>query len=119
MELEVHIEPIFLTISKGADAVDAMAGIGWELKAPKILGVKLVGELKGWASPKDVILKLAGLLTGENFPSSFLCNWDVVKGGTGRIVEYFGPGVQTLSCTGMATICNMGLDLFILFHPQC
>jgi len=81
----------------GADAVDAMAGIGWELKAPKILGVKLVGELKGWASPKDVILKVAGLLT--------------VKGGTGKIIEYFGPGVETLSCTGMATICNMGAEV--------
>jgi aconitate hydratase len=81
----------------GADAVDAMSGLPWELKAPKIVGVKLVGELKGWTSPKDIILKLAGLLT--------------VKGGTGRILEYFGPGVETLSCTGMATICNMGAEI--------
>eukprot|EP00005_Dracoamoeba_jomungandri_P010177 CAMPEP_0174269874 /NCGR_PEP_ID=MMETSP0439-20130205/42587_1 /TAXON_ID=0 /ORGANISM="Stereomyxa ramosa, Strain Chinc5" /LENGTH=748 /DNA_ID=CAMNT_0015358871 /DNA_START=127 /DNA_END=2373 /DNA_ORIENTATION=- len=81
----------------GADAVDVMANIPWELKAPKILGVKLTGELKGWASPKDVILKLAGILT--------------VKGGTGYIVEYFGPGVETLSCTGMGTICNMGAEI--------
>lgn len=81
--------------NKGADAVDAMAGIGWELKSPNILGIRLTGKLRGWASPKDVILKVAGLLT--------------VKGGTGNILEYFGPGVDTLSCTGMATICNMGL----------
>lgn len=75
----------------GADAVDAMAGIGWELKQPKILGVKLIGKLQDWASPKDVILKLAGMLS--------------VRGGTGKIIEYFGEGVQSLSCTGMATIC--------------
>ncbi|KAL6707212.1 aconitate hydratase [Coniothyrium glycines] len=81
----------------GADAVDALVDAPWELKAPKILGVKLIGELSGWASPKDVILKLAGLLT--------------VRGGTGSIIEYFGPGVQTLSCTGMATICNMGAEV--------
>ncbi|EAT87749.2 hypothetical protein SNOG_05358 [Parastagonospora nodorum SN15] len=81
----------------GADAVDALVDAPWELKAPKILGVKLTGELSGWASPKDVILSLAGQLT--------------VRGGTGYIIEYFGPGVQTLSCTGMATICNMGAEV--------
>ncbi len=81
----------------GADAVDVMAGIPWELKFPKLIGVKLTGSLKGWASPKDVILKLAGILT--------------VKGGTGAIVEYFGPGVATLSCTGKGTICNMGAEI--------
>lgn len=78
----------------GADAVDALVDAPWELKAPKVLGVRLTGTLSGWASPKDVILKLAGRLT--------------VRGGTGSIIEYFGPGVGTLSCTGMATICNMG-----------
>jgi aconitase A len=77
----------------GADAVDAMVGAAWELKAPKVLGVKLVGELSGWASPKDIILYLAGQLT--------------VRGGTGYIIEYFGEGVKSLSCTGMATVCNM------------
>ena len=81
----------------GADAVDAMVDAPWELKAPRILGVKLEGQLEGWAAPKDVILKLAGLLT--------------VRGGTGFIIEYFGPGVETLSCTGMATICNMGAEV--------
>eukprot|EP00163_Fabomonas_tropica_P002467 TRINITY_DN1187_c0_g1_i2.p1 TRINITY_DN1187_c0_g1~~TRINITY_DN1187_c0_g1_i2.p1 ORF type:complete len:684 (-),score=271.68 TRINITY_DN1187_c0_g1_i2:113-2164(-) len=81
----------------GADAVDVMAGMAWELKAPKVIGVKLTGELSAWASPKDIILKLAGILT--------------VKGGTGAIVEYFGPGVQTLSATGMGTICNMGAEI--------
>ncbi|PSN63873.1 mitochondrial aconitate hydratase-like protein [Corynespora cassiicola Philippines] len=81
----------------GADAVDALVDAPWELKAPKILGVKLTGELSGWASPKDVILNLAGQLT--------------VRGGTGYIIEYFGPGVQSLSCTGMATICNMGAEV--------
>ncbi|KAJ3079618.1 aconitate hydratase, partial [Quaeritorhiza haematococci] len=81
----------------GADAVDAMAAIPWELKAPKVLGVKLTGQLDGWATPKDVILKLAGMLT--------------VQGGTGYIVEYFGPGAESLSCTGMATICNMGAEV--------
>lgn len=81
----------------GADAVDVMAGFPWELKAPKVIGVKLTGALKGWASPKDVILKVAGILT--------------VKGGTGAIVEYFGPGVETISCTGMGTICNMGAEI--------
>lgn len=81
----------------GADAVDALTGTPWELKAPKILGVKLTGHLGGWSSPKDVITKLAGLLT--------------VRGGTGYIVEYFGEGVSSLSCTGMATICNMGAEI--------
>lgn len=81
----------------GADAVDALTGTPWELKAPKILGVKLTGKLSGWASPKDVITTLAGELS--------------VKGGTGYIIEYFGEGVQSLSCTGMATICNMGAEV--------
>lgn len=81
----------------GADAVDVMADLPWELKAPKIIGVKLTGKLNGWTSPKDVILKVAGILT--------------VKGGTGAIVEYFGPGVESLSCTGMGTICNMGAEI--------
>jgi aconitate hydratase len=81
----------------GADAVDVMAGLPWELKAPKVIGVKLTGRLSKWTSPKDVILKVAGILT--------------VKGGTGAIVEYFGPGVDALSCTGMATICNMGAEI--------
>ncbi len=81
----------------GADAVDVMAGLPWELKAPKLIGVRLTGVLKGWASPKDVILKLAGILT--------------VKGGTGAIVEYFGEGVDSISCTGMGTICNMGAEI--------
>ena len=81
----------------GADAVDVMASIPWELKCPKVIGVKLTGELKGWTSPKDIILKVAGILT--------------VKGGTGAIVEYFGPGVDSISCTGMATICNMGAEI--------
>ena len=81
----------------GADAVDAMVGAAWELKAPRILGVKLEGQLSGWASPKDVILHLAGKLT--------------VRGGTGYIIEYFGDGVRSLSCTGMATICNMGAEV--------
>lgn len=81
----------------GADAVDALVDAPWELKAPKILGVRLEGELSGWASAKDVILHLAGLLT--------------VRGGTGFIIEYFGPGIETLSCTGMATICNMGAEV--------
>jgi aconitate hydratase len=81
----------------GADAVDVMADIPWELKAPKVLGVKLTGKLGAWTSPKDVILKLAGILT--------------VKGGTGFIVEYFGSGLDSISCTGMATICNMGAEI--------
>ncbi|AOW03830.1 aconitase family-domain-containing protein [Yarrowia lipolytica] len=81
----------------GADVVDVMAGLPWELKAPKIIGVKLTGKLSGWTSPKDIILKVAGILT--------------VKGGTGAIVEYFGDGVDNLSCTGMGTICNMGAEI--------
>lgn len=81
----------------GADAVDVMANIPWELKCPKVIGVKLTGKLSGWTSPKDIILKVAGILT--------------VKGGTGAIVEYFGPGVESISCTGMATICNMGAEI--------
>ncbi|KAK9455587.1 aconitase family-domain-containing protein [Dipodascopsis uninucleata] len=81
----------------GADAVDVMVGLPWELKAPKIIGVKLTGKMSGWTAPKDIILKVAGILT--------------VKGGTGAIVEYFGDGVESLSCTGMATICNMGAEI--------
>lgn len=81
----------------GADAVDVMADLPWELKAPKIMGVKLTGKMNGWTSPKDIILKLAGITT--------------VKGGTGKIVEYFGDGVDTFSCTGMGTICNMGAEI--------
>jgi aconitate hydratase len=81
----------------GADAVDVMAGMPWELKFPKLIGVKLTGALRGWASPKDVILKLAGILT--------------VKGGTGAIVEYFGDGCRTISATGKGTICNMGAEI--------
>ncbi|KAK4516970.1 Eukaryotic translation initiation factor 3 subunit D (eIF3d) [Mucor velutinosus] len=81
----------------GADAVDVMADIPWELKCPKAIGVKLTGKLNPWASPKDIILKVAGILT--------------VKGGTGSIVEYLGEGVNTFSCTGMATICNMGAEI--------
>lgn len=81
----------------GADAVDVMANIPWELKCPKVIGVKLTGALSGWTSPKDIILKVAGILT--------------VKGGTGAIVEYHGPGVDSISCTGMATICNMGAEI--------
>lgn len=81
----------------GADAVDVMAGLPWELKMPKLIGVKLDGKLSGWASPKDVILKLAGILT--------------VKGGTNAIIEYFGEGTSTLSATGKGTICNMGAEV--------
>lgn len=81
----------------GADAVEALVGAPWELKAPKILGVNLTGKLNDWVAPKDVILTLAGQLT--------------VRGGTGFIIEYFGPGVETLSATGMATICNMGAEV--------
>jgi aconitate hydratase len=81
----------------GADAVDVMAGMPWELKWPKLIGIKLTGKLSGWTSAKDVILKVAGILT--------------VKGGTGAIVEYFGPGALSLSCTGKATICNMGAEI--------
>ncbi|EJU00580.1 aconitate hydratase 2 [Dacryopinax primogenitus] len=81
----------------GADAVDVMADLPWELKCPKVIGVNLTGKISGWTAPKDVILKVAGILT--------------VKGGTGAIVEYRGPGVESLSCTGMATICNMGAEI--------
>ncbi len=81
----------------GADAVDAMVGMPWQVLWPRLIGVKLTGSLNGWTAPKDVILKLAGLLT--------------VKGGTGKIVEYFGEGTRSISCTGKATICNMGAEL--------
>jgi len=81
----------------GADAVDVMAGMPWELKFPKLIGIKLSGKLNGWASPKDIILKVAGILT--------------VKGGTGAVVEYFGDGAVSLSCTGKGTICNMGAEI--------
>lgn len=80
----------------GADAVDVLAGMGWELKCPKLIGIKLTGKPGGWTSAKDVILKISGLLT--------------VKGGTGSIIEYFGEGAESLSCTGKATICNMGAE---------
>jgi len=81
----------------GADAVDVMADMPWELKFPKLIGVKLTGKLNGWTAPKDVILKVAGILT--------------VKGGTGAIIEYFGPGAESMSCTGKGTICNMGAEV--------
>ena len=81
----------------GADAVDVMAGFPWELKMPKLIGVKLTGKMNGWTSAKDVILKVAGILT--------------VKGGTGAIVEYFGEGAENISCTGKGTICNMGAEI--------
>jgi len=81
----------------GADAVDVMAGLPWELKAPKVIGVKLTGKLPAWSAPKDVILKVADILT--------------VKGGTGAILDYHGPGVDSISCTGMGTICNMGAEI--------
>ena len=81
----------------GADACDVMAGLPWELKWPKLIGIKLSGKLSGWAAPKDVILKVAGILT--------------VKGGTGAIVEYFGEGANAMSCTGKGTICNMGAEI--------
>tara|TARA_R110002096_G_scaffold6222_11_gene28828 strand:- start:1740 stop:4010 length:2271 start_codon:yes stop_codon:yes gene_type:complete len=81
----------------GADAVDVMAGMAWELKFPKLIGVRLTGKLSGWTAPKDVILKVAEILT--------------VKGGTGAIVEYFGPGAKSMSCTGKGTICNMGAEI--------
>jgi len=81
----------------GADAVDVLAGFPWEVLLPRVVGVKLTGSLSGWASPKDVILKLCGIMT--------------VKGGTNKIVEYFGPGAESISCTGKGTICNMGAEL--------
>jgi aconitate hydratase len=81
----------------GADACDVMAGLPWELKMPKLIGIKLTGKLNGWAAPKDVILKVAGILT--------------VKGGTGAVVEYFGEGAINMSCTGKGTICNMGAEI--------
>ncbi|MDD7914169.1 aconitate hydratase [Polaribacter ponticola] len=81
----------------GADAVDVMAGMPWELKFPKLIGVKLTGKLSGWTAPKDVILKVAGIVTA--------------KGGTGAIVEYFGEGAKNMSCTGKGTICNMGAEI--------
>ncbi|QMU29947.1 aconitate hydratase [Adhaeribacter radiodurans] len=81
----------------GADAVDVMAGMAWELKFPKVIGVKLTGKMSGWTAPKDVILKVAGILT--------------VKGGTGAIVEYFGEGANNISCSGKSTICNMGAEI--------
>ncbi len=81
----------------GADAVDVMAGMAWELKFPKLIGVKLTGKLSGWVAPKDIILKVAGILT--------------VKGGTGAIIEYFGEGAKSISCTGKGTICNMGAEV--------
>src|ERR1700753_2151057 len=81
----------------GADAVDVMAGLPWELKMPKLIGVKLIGKMSGWTSAKDVILKVAGILT--------------VKGGTGAVVEYFGEGARSLSATGKGTICNMGAEI--------
>jgi len=81
----------------GADAVDVMSGMAWELKFPKLIGIKLIGKLSGWTAPKDVILKVAGILT--------------VKGGTGAIVEYFGEGATSMSCTGKGTICNMGAEI--------
>ncbi|AWG23735.1 aconitate hydratase [Flavobacterium kingsejongi] len=81
----------------GADAVDVMSGMAWELKFPKLIGIKLTGKLSGWTAPKDVILKVAGILT--------------VKGGTGAVVEYFGEGARAMSCTGKGTICNMGAEI--------
>ena len=86
----------------GADAVDVMAGMPWELKLPKLIGVNLSGEMSGWTSSKDVILKVAGILT--------------VKGGTDAIIEYFGDGANKLSCTGKGTICNMGAETVSYTH---
>ena len=93
----------------GADAVDVMADLAWELKAPRVIGVKLTGKLSNWTTPKDIILKVADILT--------------VSGGTGAIIEYHGPGVDSISCTGMATICNMGAEIgattsVFPFNPQ-
>jgi aconitate hydratase len=88
----------------GADAVDVMAGMAWELKWPKLIGVKLTGKMSGWTTPKDVILKVAGILT--------------VKGGTGAIVEYFGEGAESMSCTGKGTICNMGAEIGATTSPS-
>jgi aconitate hydratase len=84
----------------GADAVDVMANIPWELKCPKVIGVKLTGKMNGWTSAKDIILKVAGILT--------------VKGGTGAIVEYFGPGVDTMSCTGIFYFYDLFNRYFLL-----
>src|SRR5213078_857424 len=81
----------------GADAVDVMTGFPFNVRWPKLIGVHLTGSLNGWAAPKDIILKVAEILT--------------VKGGTGAIVEYFGPGASNISCTGKATICNMGAEI--------
>ncbi|SVC24128.1 uncharacterized protein METZ01_LOCUS276982, partial [marine metagenome] len=81
----------------GADGADVMSGLSWELRSPEYIGIKLTGQLNGWTAPKDVILSLAGILT--------------VSGGTNSIIEYFGPGARTISCTGKATICNMGAEL--------
>ena len=93
----------------GADAVDVMANLAWELKAPRVIGVKLTGKLSNWTTPKDIILKVADILT--------------VSGGTGAIIEYHGPGVDSISCSGMATICNMGAEIgattsVFPFNPQ-
>lgn len=88
---------VAIGVGGGADAVDVMTGMEWELKMPRLIGVHLIGKLNGWAAPKDVILKLAGILT--------------VKGGTNAIIEYFGPGTASLSATGKATICNMGAEV--------
>lgn len=84
----------------GADAVDVLTGQPWELKMPTLIGVRLSGKLSGWASPKDVILQILGMLT--------------VKGGTNAILEYFGDGLESMSATGKATICNMGAELVLL-----
>ena len=95
--MELLISSPILSIVGGADAVDVMTGFPFNIKWPKIIGVRLTGELSGWTSSKDVILKVAEILT--------------VKGGTGAIVEYLGPGARTLSATGKGTICNMGAEI--------
>jgi homoaconitase len=104
----------------GADAVDALTDTPWELKAPMVTGVKLTGELKGWATPKDLILHLAGRLTvrvclppsaSPSLPLFHPTHRANKQGGTGRILEYFGPGVASQSCTGLATIANMGAEV--------